>query len=79
VTVYVDNARNPYGRMLMSHLIADSLEELAAFAGRLGLRREWRHGDHFDVCQAKRREAVQLGAIEVSEREVVAVRRRLRS
>lgn len=45
MTVYVDDIRIParvgglYSRW--SHLIADSVEELHEFAGRLGLRREW--------------------------------------
>ena len=45
MTVYVDDIRIParvgglYGRW--SHLIADTQEELHAFADRLGLRREW--------------------------------------
>lgn len=45
MTVYVDNfqvsARVGSVRGCWSHLIADSREELHAFAARLGLRRSW--------------------------------------
>ncbi len=53
----------------MSHLLADSAEELHEFAGRLGLRREWFQAagaiPHYDVSQTKRRAALQLGATHV--------------
>jgi hypothetical protein len=50
------------------------LEELLAFAGRLGLRGEWiQHQgspkQHFDLTAAKRALAVRLGAVEVSRGE----------
>ena len=45
MTVYVDSLRIPatVGRITArwSHLVADSDDELHAFAARLGLRRAW--------------------------------------
>ena len=58
------------------HLTADSPEELHAFAASLGLEpsrlqtkadRPW--GDHYDVTEDERREAVASGAIEITLRE----------
>lgn len=72
MTVYVDDMhRYPLGRfqrMKMSHLIADSNDELHAFADSIGLKREWFQQDHYDVSLTKRREAVQKGAVEVTLR-----------
>ena len=61
----------------MCHMIADSTEELLAMADRIGVARKWiqhfgTHREHFDVSLAKRKLAVECGAIEVSQRELVA-------
>lgn len=60
------------------HMMADTEQELLAFAERLGLKREWYQGDHFDLLPSRRSRAVALGAIEVSSRDLVALRRRNR-
>lgn len=73
MSVYVDDARMParVGRISSrwSHLMADSLPELLAFADDLGLRREWLQdkasGVHFDVTDSKRDEAIRLGAVPI--------------
>lgn len=59
VGVYVDDGKEPYRGMLMSHLCADSTEELLAMADRIGIPRKWiqcsgTYREHFDVCQSKR-------------------------
>ena len=60
-----------------AHLVSDeSYHELHAFAQRLGLRREWFQGDHYDVPAVVRDQALQLGAEAVPSRELV---RRLRA
>lgn len=82
MAVYVDDmqlpAEVPDGdhvvRGRFSHLVADSEDELRAFARRLGLRDSWiQHpgeaGVHFDVTQAKREQAIKLGAQEITWRE----------
>ena len=80
MTVYVDNMRvyaiadRGSGRPVAgrwSHLMADSPDELAGFAARLGLRPEWVqfHGtarEHYDVVEAVRRRAVAAGAVPIS-------------
>lgn len=76
MAVYVDDQRNSFGRMVMCHLVADTPEELHAMAERLGLRREWFQDKpgfpHYDVSLGKRAEAVRLGAVEITGRQLVA-------
>ncbi|MDY0240642.1 MAG: DUF4031 domain-containing protein [Rhodospirillaceae bacterium] len=82
MAVYVDNARNAFGRMIMCHMIADTLDELHAMASSIGLKREWFQPGgtpHYDVCLGRRTLAIEAGAVEVSRREIVEIIRRLRS
>jgi hypothetical protein len=83
LSVYVDNARNRFGGMVMCHMIADAADELHALAIAIGLRREWfQHKasiPHYDVCIAKRAKAIQAGAVELERDEFVAVARRVRA
>jgi hypothetical protein len=90
LTVYVDQLRVAIGRDTRTrlvgarhghrwcHMLADTLAELLAFAKRLGLRPEWLDRDHFDLLPFRRERALTLGAVEVSTRELVRVRRRIR-
>lgn len=79
MTVYVDDMyRYPlgqFGRMKMSHLMADTTEELLAMADRIGVRRKWiQHpgtdGEHFDIAIEKRRLALAAGAVPVTLRSL---------
>jgi len=62
------------------HMTADSVDELHAFAAKLGLKREWfqqgRILPHYDLTRKKRAQAVRLGAVEVTGREMVQLMRR---
>lgn len=82
MTVYVDKSENQFGRMKMCHMVADTLDELHTMAARLGLRREWFQIDstlpHYDICKAKRQCAIDLGAIVIGRRELVAMIRKHR-
>jgi uncharacterized protein DUF4031/AAA domain-containing protein len=54
------------------HMATDGeLEELHAFAARLGLRRAWFQRDHYDLPPHGRAAAVALGAEEVSTGELL--------
>lgn len=74
MSVYVDNARLPFGRMIMCHMTADTLEELHEMAQSIGIRRKWfqdKSIPHYDISLSKRAMAVELGAIEETSRESV--------
>lgn len=75
--VYVDSMRAKFGRMIMCHMIADTADELHAMAAAIGINPKHYQGDHYDICLAKRKMAVERGAKEVSTREIVLARRRL--
>jgi len=75
MSVYVDDMRAPYGRLIMCHMIADSQEELLLMADDIGVARKWlqdggTYREHFDVCLAKRAKAVTLGAVEITRRDL---------
>lgn len=81
MAVYVDILRNwgwKYGPSC--HMIADSVEELKAFAINIGLKESWLqekktgiHKDsHFDLTAKMRTKAVSAGAIELDDRHYVA-------
>jgi|DEB0MinimDraft_3_1074331.scaffolds.fasta_scaffold35967_3 hypothetical protein len=81
MAVYVDDMRASYGRMKMCHMLADSVAELLAMADKIGVDRKWFQAlshPHFDVCLAKRKLAVQHGAIEVDRRGLAKAKRRHR-
>ena len=83
MAVYVDRAKNRYRHMKMSHMIADTIEELHEMADNIGLKRSWfQPGNnslaHYDLCQSKRKLAIEYGAIEISSRELVAKIRKRR-
>lgn len=75
MTVYVDDARAPLGRMLMCHMLADTEQELHAMADTIGVARRWYQGDHYDISLGRRARAVRLGAAEVTTRDLVRLRR----
>ncbi len=76
MTLYVDNANLPYGRMLMCHMVTDSkdLNELHKMAERIGLKREWFQNHsipHYDISLSKKGLAISYGAKEVSSKELI--------
>lgn len=79
MTVYVDDAAYPYGRMIMCHMMADDEHELHLMAAKIGVPRRHYQGDHYDICKAMRALAVQWGAQEITQREMVEVRKRNRA
>ena len=74
---FLNGARGPFHfrHRRCGHLVSDtSLDELHAFAGGLGLRREWfQEGSipHYDLADDRHRLALDRGAEFVSSRELV--------
>lgn len=78
MTVYVDDMKAKFGRMVMCHMVADTDEELRAMAARIGVAQRWHQRDHFDIALSKRAEAVAAGAVEITQRQLgcMVMRRR---
>lgn len=82
MTVYVDDMRAKFGRMVMCHMVADTLAELHAMADTIGVARRWYQGPpagrwpHYDIALSKRDLAVAAGAKEIKWREAPAISRR---
>lgn len=86
MTVYIDDMylypMGRFGRMKMSHMIADTDEELHAMADKIGLPRRWFQGDHYDVSMSLRAKAIEAGASSITLRElgqIVREKRRQKS
>lgn len=77
MTVYVDDMyRYPmgrFGRMKMSHMIADTEAELHAMADKIGLDRRWYQGDHYDVSMTLRDYAGAFGVVYVTMKQLAAM------
>lgn len=73
MTVYVDDAEIPFRGMKMCHMIADTEEELHEMAEKIGLKRSWYQGDHYDVSLSKKEEAIEVGAEEVSWKDLADI------
>ena len=81
MTVYLDDwcQRARLGPVddLWSHLVADSDEELHAFAVRLGMKRAWfqcherrPYQAHYDVPERLRADAIEQGAVSITWRQI---------
>ncbi|QDH71658.1 DUF4031 domain-containing protein [Marilutibacter alkalisoli] len=70
MSVYVDDAVTLWRGRRWAHLMADTLDELHAFAERLGIpRRAFQNktsGAHYDVPAELRERALELGAVAIS-------------
>ncbi len=70
MTVYVDDAVTLWRGKRWAHLMADTLDELHAFAARLGMPRhafqDKTSGAHYDVTAELREHAIALGAMPIS-------------
>lgn len=80
--MYVGPSLYPLGRMIMCHMVADSLDELHKMANLIGLKRQWFQADgvrpHYDISMSKRALAIQLGALSVSEHKIIEIVRILK-
>lgn len=77
MTVYVDDVRHEFGRMVMCHMWADTDNELLAMADHIGVARKWIQGHpelsfgkhrkaswvHFDIALGPKAKAIAAGAV----------------
>ena len=82
MTVYVDDMYQTefgrYGRMKMSHMMAETSAELLAMAQTIGVHKCWlQHageaGEHFDIAKSKRELAIAAGAVPITIRQCSAM------
>jgi hypothetical protein len=76
MTVYVDRTHNLLGRMVTSHMIADTLEELHAMARAIGILKLWYQplsSPHYNLNRTRRAKALALGAINADRKTIVGV------
>ena len=72
MAILEDECRWSHRDHVWCHMISDtSLEELHEFAQSLGIPPRGFHGDHYDLPQHVRDEALLRGAIAVTSREIV--------
>jgi hypothetical protein len=76
MAVYIDDFNAKFGRMIMCHLMADTTEELLEMVDKIGVQRKWiqcegEPKEHFDISLAKKKLAIQHGAIEMNARKLV--------
>jgi glycine/D-amino acid oxidase-like deaminating enzyme len=81
MSVYVDPVMEHGGSKTFKwtrscHMYADSPEELHAMALRIGMRRAWFQPDegrlpHYDLVPARRKAAVEAGALEHTREQMV--------
>lgn len=81
MAVYIDDMyRYPmgrFGRMKMSHMVADTVEELHDLADKIGVARKWvqqahmgKGWVHYDMALAARARAIEHGAVQITLREL---------
>lgn len=85
MSVYVDRYEPVTAHRLQftAHMIADTPVELHMMAMAIGLRSEWvqdqgKDSEHYDLTERRRARAVELGAIEVTSRDLVRIIQRKR-
>jgi len=76
--IYVDAPiwkKSPTGRQLYAHMVADSLDELHAFAAQIGVKPHFFHkaksGWHYDITITQHPTALASGAQLVDSRVVL--------
>ncbi|MCA8145420.1 DUF4031 domain-containing protein [Burkholderia vietnamiensis] len=85
MTVYVDDMYRheigKLGRMKMSHLIADTTDELLTMVREIGVNPKWiQHAgtrdEHFDIAISKRAAAIAAGAVPITYEQCGAMNKR---
>lgn len=82
--VYIGKREYKYGRMIMSHMVADTLAELHTMASLLNIDHKHfqnkKGKPHYDICKSKKNEALSWTwtkeIVLVDDREIIKVLRR---
>lgn len=72
--IYIGRRTYKYRGMIMSHMVADTLEELHEMAEVLGVRKYFQDENrrpHYDICRSNVQKALGLGAKRVDERDII--------
>lgn len=84
MAIYVDNARKKtrigqYGNYIVSHMTADSRQELHEFAEDLEVTFGFFRPDppHYEITEMRRKQALKKGAIDVSTQELFEIAKTL--
>lgn len=68
----VKRAKSPLGPQSWCHMVSDtSIAELHEFAAKIGMKRAWFQGDHYDLVAVKRDQALLNGAVAVTPKQLV--------
>lgn len=82
MSVYVDEAKWAWRNQYWCHMVADSIDELHAFADLLGMKRAWfqdKRLPHYDMNAKRRERALKLGALQISSnRQLIDLSKALR-
>ncbi len=66
------HAKTPLGPRAWCHMVSDtSMTELHAMAERIGMKRAWFQGDHYDLVASRRDRAIAFGAVAVTSQQLV--------
>lgn len=82
MAVYIGTKEYKYGKMIMWHMVANTLEELHEMASSCGIvKRHFQDGKrpHYDVCKESKQFAISKGAILVNDRNIIELWRVLTS
>lgn len=76
--IYVDDYGGRFRCFVMSHMFAypRNDEELHLFAEKIGLKRSWFQGDHYDVSNSMGAKAIKAGAEPIDVRRAVFLLRK---
>lgn len=74
--VLIGKRKYKYGRMFLSHMVSDDINELHSMAARIGVDKKHFQNSkrpHYDICQEKKKLALLYGANEVDDRTIVTL------
>lgn len=77
MAVFVGTIEYAFDRMKMFHLVADNLDQLHQMVDKIGISRRWFQNTksdgipHYDICKSKKVLAIQHGAIELNDRQIL--------